>query len=624
MFTTFTFLESAICLVVLLLHVPLRLGVPSSNTDTESCPVSSTNQSPGISHPSDCCQYMYKVKDLYTCLSDYLIQQHNPNLQHRYPILVATYISTGIQDYASYFLLNNAIYSHYQGYPMKVLTDESDNYAPDDRRWNKIPAIRDGLSSWAKLADYVVFMDADLMVINHALNLTHIILQYPEANIILGEDALDFGNSGFLIVKNSLWSKRFLDRWWSMKDRTPHTFCDQHVLNKLSVQLEEESNLYPYVQLVPSKQFNSIWPPIETFNHSDSVLHMLGEFSTTRVTIGKAFMEKLCPIVSSNSGKVTDPLKNTVIKKSLLSKEELETSKTNAVKIRFYEHLHKINEHSLSSDRDERQNYIDDYEEMLGIIEHMCDSTIRTGKNIKLCESFIKKANLFLNKRLADLERIYRDKLEERIYRDGHRSIGNDISESSFLLSVRDIQYSLQFYNMTLIYDIGEMMLQSQKVLESFDQLVQNSGLVDLNLSENKIYAHKFRGKIFLKIAGRLVDKKRFKLAIRYLMVSISEFSAALEQFSKKNIGSSDFQEMVMFYIEAAISLSKSYYFTDEISGALEWLQIANTNAIQLKSEYQGEERLLMQLYQRIMDVEVMLNRTSLSSLKYYAQKTIN
>jgi hypothetical protein len=80
----------------------------------------------------------------------------------------------GIQDITSFSSYQNgmmAVYAEHNNYQMRVLGPETgSNYQPDDVRWNKVKILMEALNKegkgWASHADYIVWMDADAIILD--------------------------------------------------------------------------------------------------------------------------------------------------------------------------------------------------------------------------------------------------------------------------------------------------------------------------------------------------------------------------------------------------------------------------------------------------------------------------
>lgn len=205
-------------------------------------------------------------------------------------ILLCSFISKNIYAYsAMYQQYNNQHFSRENAVVRYFTEDTGHNYVPDDMRWNKIAIIVELLHRYLNLPstfEYIAFFDADVLFLRPPTDFLQEIIEGNQySTVILSKDALDFANSGFIITRINSLALQFFTRWWELRS-TENTFCDQHVLNILSLQLQNE-NLLKHVAVVPFGIINSKWPPLENFDPvSDNVLHLMGEYDFVREAIG--------------------------------------------------------------------------------------------------------------------------------------------------------------------------------------------------------------------------------------------------------------------------------------------------------------------------------------------------
>ncbi|KAJ1407006.1 hypothetical protein B484DRAFT_483180 [Ochromonadaceae sp. CCMP2298] len=245
-------------------------------------------------------------------------------------VVFATFISHEVYAYAAPALLLNLRYLETAGYRIRLLSDETDDHHPSDKRWNKIRAGATALRGWAAPCAWLVLIDADLLFVNWDFDIQELLEAHPAAHLLLGRDSIDAANTGFMAVRNSHWSLRFLDRWWALRDEGGAR-CDQHVLNRLLRELigdaakgkrekkdeeggtgvegevgaetraEAEAWAREFglgeagrVAVVPAKAVNSLWPPIVHFSAADPVLHLMGETARTREAVMSWAARKMC------------------------------------------------------------------------------------------------------------------------------------------------------------------------------------------------------------------------------------------------------------------------------------------------------------------------------------------
>eukprot|EP01033_Poteriospumella_lacustris_P015236 gene15236-10895_t len=212
-------------------------------------------------------------------------------------IFYATFVSKNIASYAGFVQQFNRAYFEASNSSVRYFTEETGhNYHASDMRWNKVPIVVELLhrylaeASTASPTQFIAFFDADILFLRpHFLD--DILARRGEWEVLLSEDLLDVANSGFIVTRVSAWSLQFFRRWWEMRHHA-NTFCDQHVLNALSLQLANEGQLHK-LALLPFGAINSQWPPLEHVDPAvDNVLHLLGEFDFVRQAVAQHFLEQ--------------------------------------------------------------------------------------------------------------------------------------------------------------------------------------------------------------------------------------------------------------------------------------------------------------------------------------------
>lgn len=227
-------------------------------------------------------------------------------------ILYVTFVSNNIASYSGFVQHFNRAYFEASNSSIRYFTEETGhNYHPSDMRWNKVPIIIELLHrflaapSAASPTQYIAFFDADILFLRPNFLDDVLARRRGEWEVLLSEDLLDVANSGFIVARVSTWSLQFFKRWWEMRHHA-NTFCDQHVLNALSLQLANEGQLHK-MALLPFGVINSQWPPLEHFDPSkDNVLHLLGEFDFVRQAVAQYFVEQQTIFNKDKDGRSVD------------------------------------------------------------------------------------------------------------------------------------------------------------------------------------------------------------------------------------------------------------------------------------------------------------------------------
>jgi hypothetical protein len=111
-------------------------------------------------------------------------------------VLMLTYATPSIIDYASYSYAINSYYAEYHGYVFRFLTPKSGHqHYKNDERWNKVKILMDAIAvsrtaDDAELNfDIVCFLDADLIILNVSMDIDTLIKSRPWADIIISRDS---------------------------------------------------------------------------------------------------------------------------------------------------------------------------------------------------------------------------------------------------------------------------------------------------------------------------------------------------------------------------------------------------------------------------------------------------
>jgi hypothetical protein len=184
---------------------------------------------------------------------------------------VVTYVTKSIYEYAAYALAINSAYAEHNSYLYQILTQKDAAYEPTDARWNKVKILENAIDDWAKDVSYVVWVDADLAILDLGMKIELIGEKYPHADLIMSED-LDraLANSGYILIRNTPWIKDFLIKWWSY-DRT--RMNDQAALTMLYHTLSPEEKAK--IIILPQDAVNSHFPPHLHQRDHNQVSHSL-------------------------------------------------------------------------------------------------------------------------------------------------------------------------------------------------------------------------------------------------------------------------------------------------------------------------------------------------------------
>lgn len=230
---------------------------------------------------------------------------------------VGQFAVNDIWSFAAYQIALVGAYAEHNEYAFRVFTDEDIAVIPRelDPRWYKIRLLRAALepmTGWAKDSEFLVWVDADAIVLDLGMRIEVIAAQYPLSQLIASADVRQgLINSGFLILRNSAWTRNFLDRWWNTVDRT--LLCDQDAFEALYRQIISEerratealefegATIERLVTILPRDALNSDPPAAIHQKTHNQVLHLMGESSALRSVVFREAMVNMC---SARSGGV--------------------------------------------------------------------------------------------------------------------------------------------------------------------------------------------------------------------------------------------------------------------------------------------------------------------------------
>jgi hypothetical protein len=205
-------------------------------------------------------------------------------------LAILSYASTDIWDYASYSFAVNAVYAERNNYYIVMYDEHTHNYEADDSRWNKVKILELSLDYPTLMGDtvdmdYVVWVDADFIFLDFSLRLEQIAAEYPKAHIIISAEhagSTTLINSGCIIVRNSRWSRTFLNEWWELADR--RLYSDQEQFDLLFEKRRREairsggikpSAFLDKVAILPPHRLNSDPPAMSKQRPGHQCLHLM-------------------------------------------------------------------------------------------------------------------------------------------------------------------------------------------------------------------------------------------------------------------------------------------------------------------------------------------------------------
>jgi tetratricopeptide (TPR) repeat protein len=223
-------------------------------------------------------------------------------------VAIVSYGTENILNYAAYAFAVDLAYAEHNGYNFQLADPKISNYEPADARWNKVKIVEHALNTWAKDADFLVWLDADLIILDMDMKLETIVANNPEAHLWFSAEhanSHNLVNSGFMIVRNSKFVKWFLNEWWNFGDR--EFLADQDQFDHVYAHYKEEKRLDLKVAVLPPDALNSEPPAAVHQKDYNQVLHLMGEHTQYRVhAFGTAF-DDICRVLNQQSNTLRSP-----------------------------------------------------------------------------------------------------------------------------------------------------------------------------------------------------------------------------------------------------------------------------------------------------------------------------
>ena len=514
-----------------------------------------------------CCEHLDSSTELFHCVNTSL--SASPSSSTNAKIALAVFASSNVWSYAAHTALVMSLYGQHKGYYYRILGPETgDDFSPDDRRWNKVMSTLRAFhpkKGWAKDFDALVYLDADLVVMDFSLSIEGYLISFPDADLIMSSDALDVGNTGFLIIRNTDWIRSFFASWWLQKD-TKYTFCDQHVLNKLYEENKER------IQILKQSELNSVWPALEHLESEDKVLHLMGEISSYRTAVFRRASGVVCrDILQDNSTPAianlpkqlgfTRELLVSIAKESILQDrhDTLDACRRSPpladTTDNLFQALHEATTHAcddrrsyLSGNKSEcKQMFMEVYEANELKLKELLGGDPKSLQILAPSPAVLEKQIFLLNQMTkVRFDLIYFSTLDEV-----------DVSIEEFHISLRRLSNSM-----------------------------------DMSMESNQRYIQHKRAILFGSLAQFSFKHKLYGAAVNHALAATDEMSTVLSAMGDTD---PDFSGFVMEYIDSVVTLSHAFREVGEVRDALNWADIALRNARELYKSYIGEKRLIAQ-----------------------------
>jgi len=511
------------------------------------------------------------IKCVNTTLSSRILAPDSDYANQK--VVMGVFASQNIYEYTQYSLPVMASYAKHHRYSLYLLSPETghDHY-PEDRRWNKIKIVADALDpdsgGWATSCSYFVIFDADLIVTNfEKLNIEAMGDIYRDADVIMSDDSLDIGNTGFLIIRNTVWSLQFFKMWWEQRD-SPFTFCDQHVLNKIYSKLSQQEK--EKIAILPFRKLNSRFPVVETYHDDDPVLHLMGETQPYRVSVFRNASMRMCQDIERNGYSKGIYFSHDM----LIELAQLTLSEERSKYLRRCHALMDIRENGNVYDYDSIKNA---FESLHEATTNLCDDR----------KSYVGHDQAFCYTLFEDLYTV-NEAAYKQIQVESTSSSPPVYDNANPDLRIFFIELMTKsLYDLVYFAKSDEKSKASERFLHA---LIEMETMLDMTRDENRIYIGHKKAILFGSMGAHFIHSGHHAEAIIESTRAVEVMYNVLELMERTT---PDFSGFVLLYISTVTTLAKAHRLCNNLSKALYWIRIARTNTQVFYMTYSGEERVM-------------------------------
>lgn len=147
-------------------------------------------------------------------------------------------------------------------------------------QWSKVKFVREQLPSY----EWVVWLDADILVMNHTVRLETIIEKHAGAEMLVAKEVFtgqcippqhrENVNTGVMFFKNTRRITDFLTKWWNETSYINHWWHEQGALHEM-LKGDYKHFQDDYIKVCDQKEFNSMIIN-DSYTPGDFILHMAG------------------------------------------------------------------------------------------------------------------------------------------------------------------------------------------------------------------------------------------------------------------------------------------------------------------------------------------------------------
>lgn len=206
-------------------------------------------------------------------------------------IVLVSYTTESVLNFAlPAYAINSAFAETHEHALRLFFPSDSEEFYHIDERWNKVKVAEIVLQE--NNVSAVMWIDADMIVFDFSFDVQQMLDRYSADLVISAERFTENGvvNTGCFIARNTDWTKRFLQLWWTVQDKA--SGMDQHVFdyiwrgNLLDVQ--------QHVAILPHDILNTHFPATKNQKEHHQFLHLAGASSSYRQIVFEHGLAELC------------------------------------------------------------------------------------------------------------------------------------------------------------------------------------------------------------------------------------------------------------------------------------------------------------------------------------------
>ncbi len=200
----------------------------------------------------------------------------------------------GNQPYAQCTERINRMYAAKHGYEVQVIASDAVDLEGRAPYWGKLKALQACMQDEDQ---YVVYLDADAFVMQQHQTLHHLL--FSDIDLHVGDHGNEQGmwanvNTGVIILRDTKWSRRFLQQWWEAGAETAfahNAYYEQTVLQHIL-----QGGLHQtreHVAVYPAHVFNTALDLDLQDSSQHFVMHMMSATAEGRATQCSSVLEQI-------------------------------------------------------------------------------------------------------------------------------------------------------------------------------------------------------------------------------------------------------------------------------------------------------------------------------------------